>query len=170
MRRTGTSIFLPVRVYGMALHLEDPVGHVPRRVLVADLGTDPRLDVLVERLVALELDEQRHEELPARQVEIHDQRVLDLGHAQQRAIDLGGADAHAMAVQRGVRAAQHEAAAARIHAEEIAVPPHAGPLVEVRLAVAAAVLVAPEADGHRRQRFGEHQFADLVDHGSGPVR
>src|SRR3569832_2112980 len=135
------------------LHLDDPVGFVSRRILIADLQTDAPCHILVQRPVALELHEQRHEELPARPVEVDDQRVLDLRHAEQRAIALRGADANAMAVERGVGAAQHEATASGVHAEEITVTPHPRPLVEIGFAIPAAVLVTPESHRHRGQRL-----------------
>ena len=42
--------------------------------------------------------------------------------------------------------------------------PDARVVVEVGLAQARAVLVAPEAQRHRRHRLGQHQLADLLDH------
>ena len=44
----------------------------------------------------------------------------------------------------------------------VAVAPDAGEVVEVARAVALAVGVVPEAHGHRRQRRGEDELADLV--------
>jgi len=49
-----------------------------------------------------ELDEHRHEEEPARQVQVDHDRVVDLADAFKDVVDLGGADPHAEAVERGV--------------------------------------------------------------------
>src|SRR6266852_6025003 len=71
---------------------------------------------------------------------------------------------HTVAIQGCVGAPQHEAAAAGVDFEEVAVPPNPGVLVEIRFAIAGAVRVVPEADGHGRQRPRDHQLTDLIDH------
>ena len=60
-----------------------------------------------------ELDEQDQLAEPARRVlEVHDEAVVDLVELLDDAVDLGGPDAHAAAVEGGVRAARDDGGAA----------------------------------------------------------
>jgi len=116
---------------------------VPGRVL----RTEPAGDLAAQRVIqdrALgQRDEQRHEEPAPGQVQVDDERVRDLRDGFERGVDLRGADADAVPVQGGVAAAEHEAAAALVDLEEIALPPHPGKVGEVGLPVQLAVLVVP---------------------------
>jgi drug/metabolite transporter (DMT)-like permease len=85
-------------------------------------------------------------------------QLLDL------AVDLGGADAHAAGVERGVRAAVDDHAAVRGDLAEVAVAPDVVEALEVGGVVLAAVGVVPEADRHHREGLGAHQLALLAAH------
>ena len=144
-------------------HLDDLVGDVPRGVLAAQPRLDLILDPVVQRHAVGQHDEHRHEELPARQVEVDHDRVVHLGDALEDVVDLGGADPHPEPVQRRVGTPEHEAAAAFVDLEEVALPPDAGPGVEVGGLVPGHLLVvAPELHRHRRHRLRDHHLADLV--------
>ena len=62
-------------------------------------------------------------------------------------------------VERGVAAAVDDHAAVVGPGGEVAVGPHAGEALEVGGPVAAAVVVAPEAERHRREGLGADQLA-----------
>ena len=109
-RRTGISIFLPLRVSGMAPHGDEGVGHVPGRVLLPQRAAQPADGLLVECAPGLEDDEQRHEEAAVGQVQVHHERGADGGVVLDHAVDLGRADAHALPVEHRVGAAADEAA------------------------------------------------------------
>src|SRR5262249_48785192 len=136
------------------LHLDDPVRNVAWRVLLAKLVTDLAADHIGEYPAVGQHDEQRHEEAPAGKVEVDDDRVLALADRGQCRIDLRGPDPHAVAVEDGIRAPEHEAAATCVDPEEIPLAPYPGEVREIGLVVPAAVGVTPEADGHRRHRLG----------------
>jgi hypothetical protein len=104
-------------------HLDDLVGDVPRRVLPAEPGVDLGRDATVERDPVRQLDEHRHEEAPARQIEVDHDRVVHLRDGLEHVVDLGGADPDAEPVQRRVRPAEHERAAPLGDPEEVALPP-----------------------------------------------
>jgi hypothetical protein len=125
------------------VHRDDPVGHMPRRVLAAEPFGDRALERAVQDGPVGQRDEQWHEEPAARQVEVDDERVRDLLDGLQGRVDLCGADADAMPVQGRVAATQDEAAAAVVDLEEVALPPEAREVGEVRPPVPLAVLVVP---------------------------
>ena len=99
---------------------------------------------------------------PARR-DVHDERVEHLRTRARGAVDLARAHAHALAVDRRVRAAVDHGAAARRDADPVAVAPDARVHREVALAQPLAVLVAPQEQRHRGHRLGDHELADLVD-------
>ena len=70
-----------------------------------------------------------------------------------------------MPVQGGVAAAQHEAAAALVDLEEVALPPGPGEVGEARLPVEIAVIVVAQPDRHRGHRLGDHHLAHLTQDG-----
>ena len=115
---------------------DDLVGDVPRAAVGAQLRDDARAQRVVDGHARRGAYEQRHEELAAGQLQAHDEAVRHVVERFDGAIDLRRADAHAVAVERGVRAAVDVAPAARVELDEIAVPPHAGKVLEVRLAIA----------------------------------
>ena len=90
------------------------------------------------------------------------QGVLDFGHLDQRVVNLGRADSHAVPVERRVGAAEHETTPPLVDAEKIPVPPDPGIPVEIRVPVARAVGIVPKAHRHAGQRPGDDQLPDLV--------
>src|SRR4029077_6360417 len=145
---------------------------VPRRAVLANAPGDPRAQLLVERNAAIEDDEQDHPQLtvPFAPRNVPDQRVEHLLHRARRPVDLARAHAYALAVDRRVRAAVDDRAAAGGDPHPVAVAPNARVHREVALAVALPAMalaiggvLAPEEQWHRRQRLREHQLADLVD-------
>src|SRR5205823_14276615 len=89
--------------------------------------------------------------------------ILHFGDHAERAIHLGRADAHPIAVEGRVRASQYPAVAFGIDLEKVPVPPDAGKLLEIGLEVATVARIVPEAQRHRRHGLGDHELADLVD-------
>ena len=85
------------------------------------------------------------------------------GCALHQPVEVGRADADAARVERGVAAAVDDDAAVVRPRGEVALAPHAREPPEVRVPVAGPDLaeraVAPEAEGHRRERCGADQLA-----------
>src|SRR5687767_8878598 len=71
-----------------------------------------------------------------------------------------------MAVQGRIRATQHEATPARVDAEEVAVAPDTGILLEVGLPITHIAWIVPETHRHRRHRLRDDHLPDLVDDAS----
>src|SRR5207249_8911143 len=80
----------------------------------------------------------------------------------ERAIHLGRADAHPIAVEGRIRASQYPAVAFGIDLEKVPVPPDAGKLLEIAIEVATVARIVPEAQRHRWHGLGDHELADLV--------
>src|SRR5262249_55019530 len=95
--------------------------------------------------------------------EVDDKAVDDLLDVLDDRVELAGAEPHAATVQRGVRAAGDDAAAALGEEDPVALAPDASEEVEVRGAVAPALGVVPEAHRHRRHRVGHDHLAELAD-------
>ena len=163
IRLTGASSFLPVSVRGIAgtetivsgtwrgdSSLRSASRSVAQRVV--ELGAVRRDD-----------EQQQLAGTAAGILEMHHQSVYDLGDIFDDRVELAGAEANAAAVQRRVGAAGDDAAAALGELDPIALAPDPGVDVEVRGAVALAVLVSPERHGHRRHRLGDHELAELTD-------
>src|SRR3712207_8017334 len=93
-----------------------------------------------------------------------DDAVADLRDRLDRGVDVRRPHADAAAVQGGVRAAGDDAGAALGDLHPVAVPPDAGPRLEVGLAVPGPVGVVPEAQRHRGHRLGDDQLAELLGH------
>ena len=87
-----------------------------------------------------------------------------LGELLDDAVELGRAEPDAAAVEGGVAAPGHHAAAVGLEDDPVAVPPDARVAVEVgRPQQRLPSVVAPEADRHRRHRRGDDQLAGLAD-------
>ena len=86
-------------------------------------------------------------------------RFAHLGHLLHLGVDLGGADAHAAGIERGVGAAVDDEAAGGRDLREVALAPDAGEALEIGGAVAGAVRVVPEAERHRRKGRGADELA-----------
>jgi hypothetical protein len=78
-------------------------------------------------------------------------------------VELGCPHAHATPVEGGVRASVDNAAPLVRELHPVAMPPHSVVGGEVALVEPAAV-VNPEAERHRRHRLGHHQLAHRADH------
>jgi len=89
--------------------------------------------------------------------------VGDSGQVLNRAVNLGGANAHATRVERGVAAAVDDGAARCGHLDEVAVGPHSGKLLEIGGVILRAVRVVPELGRQRRKWARADQFAALAD-------
>ena len=164
IRLTGASSFLPVSVRGIA-GTDTIVSGTWRG------ESSPRSALAIRsRNASSSIDAgRRHDEqqqlagAAAGVLEVHDERVDDLGDVLDHRVELAGAQPHAAAVQGGVGAPGEDAAAALGELDPVALAPHPGVEVEVRGAVARAVRVAPERDRHRGHRRGDHQLAELAD-------
>ena len=115
IRLTGTSSFLPDSVRGIAGTAWICVGHVARRQRRPQGRGDPRRAARRRaRRPSREHDEQQQLAGAAlRVLEVHDEAVRDLGQRLDDRVELGGAEPHAAAVERGVGAAGDDARAAR---------------------------------------------------------
>ena len=137
-RLTGTSIFLPLSVRGIA------------GTATISSGTwrgesCARIAVLIRAFSASSSStpsaqdhEQRHTVPAVRQLEPDDQAVADLGEALDDAVQLARAEPDALAIEGRVRAALDDRAAPRGDPDPVAVAPDARVHLEVALAVAAA--------------------------------
>src|SRR5262245_40249046 len=67
-----------------------------------------------------------------------------------------------MAIERCVRAPEHEAAAPVIDPEEVTVAPDTGIVLKIGFQVALVVGIVPETHRHGGHRLGDHQLTDLV--------
>ena len=80
-----------------------------------------------------------------------------------RAVDLAGPHPNSLAVDGRVGAAVDHGGAPRGDLDPVAVPPDCRVLLEVARPVPRAVAVAPQKEGHRGHRLGDHELAHLVD-------
>jgi len=136
---------------------------VARRAVFTDAAPDRRLELGVERDALVQHDEERHPALRPGAGDVDDERVQHLGYGKHGAVDLTRAHADAAAVDGRVGAAVDDRRVPRGDLDPVSVPPYARVHVEVGLAIARAVVVAPEEHGHRGQRLGDDELADLVD-------
>ena len=95
---------------------------------------------------------------------MHHDAVGDLGQGLDDGVELRRSQADAATVEGGVTAAGDDARAAVGDRDPVAVTPHARVVLEVRGAVARAVLVAPEPDRHRRHGLLDDELAELPAH------
>jgi predicted nucleic acid-binding protein len=144
-------------------HLDDLVGDVAGPGAGADGFTDAVAQGVVRFGTGREDHEQRHPVASVRLLRADDQGFGDLGEALDDVVDVGAAEAYAVAIEGGVGAAVHDHRAVGGEGDPVAVPPHTGISGEVRLAVAGTVGVVPEGQRHGRHGAGDDQFADLVD-------
>ena len=93
-----------------------------------------------------------------------DEAVLYLVDLLDDPVELAGAEANSAAIQRRVGATGDDAAAVLEELHPVALPPDARIVLEVRRPVALTARVVPEADRHRRHRFGDHQLSELAGH------
>ena len=124
---------------------------------------EPADERVVERRAVAEHDEERHPALRALARQVDDEGVDDLVERQHRAVDLGRPHADPAAVDGRVGSSGDDRRAALGELDPVPVAPDARERVEVARAVALPVLVAPEAERHRRHRLGDHELADLAD-------
>ena len=109
---TGTSIFLPVSVRGMAGTSTISSGTWRGESAVRIARADPRPERVVERRRPVGSDdEQGHPVRAVRQLQADDQAVEHLGDALDHAVELARADPDAAAVERRVGAALDDRAA-----------------------------------------------------------
>src|ERR1700733_4197781 len=143
-------------------NLIDFVRYMTRGVILAQRGSYLLLERRVEHNPVAQLDEQRHEKSAIGQIEIDDERILNFAQTRERAVDLGSADAHTIAIQRGIRPTEHVAAAIGVDAKTTPLPPDIREIRKVGFGGALSIVI-PKAQRHRRHRFGDHEFADFAD-------
>ena len=83
----------------------DPIGDVPRRAVVANAPPQRLLERVVEHGAVAQHDEQAHHAVGALARHVDDEGIDDLVQGEHGPVDLGGAHAHAAAVDRRVGAA-----------------------------------------------------------------
>ena len=160
---TGTSRILPGEGARDLGDLADLVGDVARRAVGAHALLDLGHEVVVGDAAFAEDDEERQPAGRALARHVDGERVDDVVHRQHRAVDLARAHPDPVAVDRRVGAAVDDRRPAVGELDPVAVAPDARERAEVALAVAGAVVVAPQVERHRGQRLGQHQLADLAD-------
>src|SRR5271167_401389 len=148
---------------GYIQHLINLVRHVARRIIATQLFSHAPGERFIKQPLVPQLDEQRHEKFTARQIQIDDQRIVDLHKLRERSVDFRRADADAVPVEGGIRPTQHIHTAAPIEANEIPVAPDARIDLEVTLAVAPVLRIVPELHGHRRHRLCDDKLAHFID-------
>ena len=115
---TGSSSFLPLSVVGIDGDLVDLVGHVARRQPGAQRrcgcarAPDRRRRRRAPTVVEHDEQHERAGVVGVGRLEVHDEAVDDAVDRLDDAVDLGGADADAAPVERGVGATGDDAAAA----------------------------------------------------------
>ena len=130
---------------GDARDAEDLVGNVARGERGSQLVEIRSVSASSSGAV-LDDDEEEEPAGPTGRVfEVHDQAVADAGYGFDHGIELTGAHANTATIQRGVGTAGDDARPALGDGDPVAVAPHARKAGEVRGAVPAAVVVAPEA-------------------------
>ena len=142
----------------------DLVGDVAGREIPAQLLLDARPERIVEGHPAAEHDEEQQPALAIQLAGVHDQAIQHLRELLHGPVELAGAHPDAGPVEGRVRPSVDDATAPRRDLDPVAVAPHTGVGVEVTGLVALHLRIVPEPQGHRRQRLGEDQFADLADH------
>ncbi len=162
-RLTGTSIFLPVSVRGIAgtVRISSGTWRGDRSRRIA--AVDPASQAVVERRAWLEGDEQRHPVAAVRPFETDDEAVGNLGDRLDDPVELARPEADAAAVERRVRAALDDRAASLGDPDPVTVAPDPRERLEVALPVAVAIRIVPEHHRHRRQRGGQDELAGLAD-------
>ena len=82
MRFTGTSSTLPDSVRGTSIDLQDLVGDVPRRAVLADAPLDLGDQIVAQHGALAQHHEQQHAQLAiaVRRGNVHDERVQHLIH------------------------------------------------------------------------------------------
>ena len=142
----------------------DGVGDVPGGQLAAQGRAQPAGQIPVELLAGLEGDVQHQPPVPAELTGVDHEAVGYLRERLDDPVELAGAHPDAAAVQRRVRPPVDDTSAVGQDLDPVAVPPHAGEVRVVAVAVARAVRVVPEAHRHRGHRLGDDQLAHLADH------
>ena len=107
--------------------------------------------------------------MPIWQVEVHHERAEHTIDGFNGLVNLGSADPDPLPVEGRIRASKHEAPVAVVDPEEVAMSPNPREDVEVRRAVARAVLVAPEPHRHGGHRLGNDKLTHLVDDASAVI-
>ena len=132
------------------------------RAVLADPPPDLGYQLIGQLLPLAQDDEHRHPAVRPLPGYVDDERVEHLREREHRPVDLARPHPDPASVDGGVRApVDHRGSPVGDH-DPVAVPPDPGVSVEVALAVARSVVVAPEADRHRRHRLGDHELAHLV--------
>ena len=162
IRFTGTSSFFPVSVRGIAGTATTVSGACRGESAVRSAPLMRASSAVVELEARAEHDEQEQLVLL---LEVDDEAVEHLVELLDDRVDLARPEPDAAAVERRVRAAGDHRAPALGEQDPVAEAPDARVVVEVRLAVARAVGVVPEGDGHRRHRLLDHELAELADDG-----
>ena len=131
------------------------------------LSSAPRAIRFAQTIIELDAvgqdDEERHPVPAVGLLGTDDQGFGHLGDAVDDVVDVGTAQAHALPVEGGVRAAGDDDAAVVGDGDPVAVAPDSGEHREVRVAVALTVGIVPELHRHRRHRGGDDHLPDLAD-------
>ena len=133
---TGTSSFLPLSVCGTAGASRISSGTCRGVSRVRSVVTIVRSQLVVQPRAAARDDEQAQPVAVVGLLDADHQGLGDLGQGLQHVVEVAAAQPHALPVERRVRAPVHRHAAVGVHGHPVAVPPHAGPGVEVGLGVA----------------------------------
>jgi hypothetical protein len=154
--------FLAADGVGDVRYRHDPGREVAPGGPVLDGRADAGLHVVGQRITRAQLHEEHHPRIVA-ELLADDHRVLHLRHRLHRRVDLRRADADAARVEGRIRPAEDDqpAGVAPDH-EVVPVVPHARVGLEVGRPVAAAVVVAPEPEGHGGEGLSADQLAPLV--------
>src|ERR1700722_657221 len=132
--------------------------HMPRRGAREDDAADLLIECGMERVPALQAHKETdaHIALPL----LSDgERLGDLRHTLYCRIDLRRADAHAARIQDRIGAAVDDEGVVLAERRVVGVVPNSGEALEISRAIAAAVVIAPEAERHGWKRRRTHELA-----------
>ena len=155
IRLTGTSRILPDSVRGTSAIATISSGTWRGEQSSRSRRRDRGAQLVGQLEPVAQDDEQLHPAVGPVSGQVDDERVGHLVERQHRAVDLARPHPDAAAVDRRIRAPVDDRAAPGGDLDPVAVAPDARVHREVRVAVALAILVPPQADRHRRHRLGQ---------------
>jgi hypothetical protein len=154
------------------LYLNDLLRHVERRRIVAQLCSDAVAQVLVQNQAGAKPHEQHYAHIPGRaaiDLLSHRNALENLRHLIDLPVDLGGPNADASRVERGIAPPVNDVATVASDLRPIAMPPHVREILEVRGAIFLTIGIVPERHRHARKRPRANELAGNQSHRASTV-
>ena len=137
---------------------DNPGGHVPWRAIEANLGFDEVRQLFVQLQAFAQAHEKHHADV-AFPILADGDAFNNLVQFFNLPINFRRADAHAARIERRVRAAMDNHAAARGPGHMVAVTPDIVEPFEIGAPIPGAIRVVPESERHGGEGLGADQFA-----------